>query len=150
MYRRDGLHFCSGRAVRLSQLAILAAAAVYAGMKAGLVARRLAAHAGPHARKRLAPGLGERFLANVAMRCAFACRRAGAGRAYRVLDTVFDLVLNGAIRRPAIGYVISLPVCARLYTCERGSGVSTVRPAPKKTPALLRRPARSFQGVRQA
>ena len=64
--------------MQLAQLAVLAAAAVDAGMNAGLVALRLAFHASSHTGNGLAARFGNGFLAFVAMGGAFACGDAGA------------------------------------------------------------------------
>ena len=64
----------------------------------------LTSNAGARTRQRLATLLGDFFTAHLAVLKAFATRQATARRIKSILDAVVDLLLNGAIGRPAIGH----------------------------------------------
>src|SRR5690606_4061507 len=85
-----------------AQLAVLAAAAVVAGRRRFLAVQRfLARHAQAHAGHGLAPRLGDRRVAFLAVRQARTLRQAAARALDRVLDGRVDLVLHCGVARPS-------------------------------------------------
>src|SRR3954469_551999 len=85
---------------RSAELTVLAAAAIDAGVDDIRVAGGLAVHAGSRSRQHLAPALGDRFPALLALRGALADRDSRPRAVHRVRDGVVDLILDGAVSRP--------------------------------------------------
>jgi hypothetical protein len=86
---------------RLAQLAILAATAVEAGLRAGCIARRLACHTGPCPGQGAAARFGNFVAAFDAIFCGFSGRHIGPRALDRVGYCIVYLILHRTIACPA-------------------------------------------------
>lgn len=90
-----------------AKLAVLTAAPVDTREAGPFIARRLTRDASSRARQRCSPGGRDLLTAVLAFLQTFAAWHARPRAVEGVLDTVFDLILNSAIRRPAIRHASS-------------------------------------------
>src|SRR5262249_29852427 len=119
-----------------AQLAVLAAAAVVAAERGLLlIVLFLARHTQAHARHGLAPRLGNRRAALLAMLQARTFAHVAARALDRVLDRRVDLILNGVVACPTCCHCSSSRIrCARVGSVRATNfrkQASGGRPAPQ-------------------